>query len=138
VTIKIDPPPGYGHMTLEEVRAHFRKLLDEAVARIHAERRAQGLPAPLGAQRVLEQDPLESSGDTFPTFGRNPRIACLDPVRRRALLRQLQEWRVRHRIALGAWRQGQRDVRFPAGTYGMRRHHGACVDAHSTDPPPLD
>jgi hypothetical protein len=127
VTFRISAPPGYDHMTLEEVRAHFRKLLDQRVAQILAERRAQGLTTVKGAPAVLAQDPLESAGDTFPTFGRNPRIACFDRDRRLALLAQLQAWRLAHRVAYELWRSGQRGVEFPSGTYGMRRFHGARV-----------
>lgn len=127
VSITISVPPGYDDMTVEEVRAHYRKLLDERVAWIHAERRAAGLVRVMGVQAVRDQDPLESAGDTFPTFGRNPRIACLDSTRRPALLGQLQAWRVEYRVARGLWRAGQRDVEFPPGTYGMRRFHGARV-----------
>ncbi len=31
VTVTISPPPGYEHMSLDEVRAHFRRLLDRTV-----------------------------------------------------------------------------------------------------------
>ena len=120
-------PPYYDDMTLDEVKAHFRRLLDAELARIHAERRAAGLVKVLGAKFVREQDPFESAGDTFPTFARNPRIACLDRERRPALLALLQAWRVAYRVAYGLWRAGQRDVEFPHGTYGVRRFHGARV-----------
>lgn len=120
-------PPGYDDMTVEQVRAHFRKLLDERVAQIHAERRAAGLLRFMGAQAVRNQDPLESAGDTFPSFGRNPRIACRDSARRPGLLAQLRAWRTAYRVAYGLWRAGQRDVEFPPGTYGIRRFHGARV-----------
>ena len=43
VTVTISPPPGYEHMSLEEVRAHFRRLLDARVAQIHVERAEKGL-----------------------------------------------------------------------------------------------
>ena len=49
----ITPPPGYEHMTLDEVRAHFRQRLDERVAAIHEQRRAEGRPPPSGASAFL-------------------------------------------------------------------------------------
>ena len=81
-------PPGYGHMTVEEVRAHFRKLLDARVKEIQDERAALGLGY-LGKEAILAQDPFESAGDTFPTFGRNPRVACRDRDARPAILAAL-------------------------------------------------
>lgn len=127
VTFRVSVPPGYDHMTLEEVRAHFRKLLDRRVEQILEERRAQGLTTVKGPPAVLAQNPLESAGDTFPTFGRNPRVACRDRDRRLALLAELQAWRLAHRVAYERWRAGRRDVEFPSGTYAMRRFHGARI-----------
>ncbi|MCO5172511.1 MAG: hypothetical protein M9894_39945 [Planctomycetes bacterium] len=138
VTFEITPPPGYDHMSLAEVRAHFRRLLDARVAQILAERRAQGLTRVLGPDAVRNQDPRESAGDTFPTFGRNPRIACRDQTRRIALLAELVNWRVSYRVARTAWRGGERDVVFPHGAYGLPRLHGARVAPAATGPPTLE
>ncbi|MCW8137451.1 MAG: hypothetical protein KIT58_00930 [Planctomycetota bacterium] len=138
VTFEITPPPGYDHMSLAEVRAHFRRLLDARVQQILAERRAQGLTHVLGAEAVRNQNPRESAGDTFPTFGRNPRIACRDETRRIALLAELVNWRVSYRVARVVWRGGERDVVFPHGAYGLPRLHGARVAPAATGPPNLE
>jgi hypothetical protein len=124
-------------MTLDEVRAHFRRLLDERVATILRERREQGLTHVMGVAAVLAQDPRESAGDTFPTFGRNPRLACLDPGRRVMLIAGLADWRKRYRETLGAWRGWRRHVMFPHGTYGMLVFHSARVVA-ARDRPQLE
>ena len=73
IELTIDPPPGYEHMTLPEVRRHFRRLLDAEVERIHAARRAEGKTQFMGAKRVLEQDPFSSAGETWPSFATQPR-----------------------------------------------------------------
>ncbi len=134
VTVTISPPPGYEHLTLEEVRAHFRKLLDRRVAEIHAARKAAGLTRFMGMKAILAQDPFASVGDTFPTFARDPRIACLHAGLRKGLLRGLQLWRSTYRAALARWRDGDRDVRFPPGSYWLPVFHGAEVET-STGPP---
>jgi hypothetical protein len=82
------PPPGYEHLTLDEVKAHFRRLLDAELARIHAERRRRGLTTFIGVERLVREDPREPAGDSFPTFARNPRIACRDRETRLGLLRE--------------------------------------------------
>ena len=127
VTITITPPPGYEHMPIEEVREHFRALLDARVEEIHRER--QGRPF-MGVAKILAQDPFRPVGDTYPSFARNPRIAG----RRRLKafferLRELVEWRQLYRAALLRWRAGDRAVEFPPGSYLMQRMHGALVAA---------
>jgi len=134
VTFTVHPPPGYEHMALDEVRAHFRDLLDRHVAQVHEERRAAGLHGFMGVERILAQDPRESAGDTFPAFARNPRIACKDTEHRQGLLAELRAWRVRYREVLERWCAGRRRAVFPAGTYWLPRFHGARV-ARATGPP---
>ena len=127
VTIKIGVPPGFEGWPIEDVRAHFRELLDRRIeeileARKHRRRRA------VGVARIMKLDPNKSLGDTFPTFARNPRVAGrrnLASFLRR--LGELVEWRRRYREAWQAWKRGRRDVRFPYGTYLMPRRHGALV-----------
>ncbi|MBL4847733.1 MAG: hypothetical protein JKY65_19625, partial [Planctomycetes bacterium] len=62
-------------MHIKEARAILRQALDEYVSAIHEERARRGLSV-LGVARVLEQSPYEAAGDSWPGFGRNPRIAC--------------------------------------------------------------
>ena len=137
VTIRITPPPGYEHMTLAEVRAHFRRLLDERIQEILAEREAEGLTTFLGLEALRAQDPLESVGDTFPTFSRNPTIACIIPELRVAHIQNLQAFRSRYRDCLRQWQAGDRQVRFPRGSYWLPRFHGALVEEIARAPPDL-
>ena len=134
VTVTISRPPGYDDMSLAEVRAHFRKLLDKEVAAIHREREEAGLTRFMGAQAVLAQNPYESAGETFPSFARNPTISGRGSEGHTALLRDLQEWRGAYREALERWQLGERHVVFPPGSYWLPRHHGANV-APARDPP---
>ena len=129
VTFTVAPPPGYEHRSIEEVRAHFRRLLDARVALIHEQRRAAGFARSMGVAAVLAQDPRKRAGDTFPTFARNPRIACLSREARIGLLAGLREWRGRYRSALEGWRRGDRTVVFPRGSYALPRWHAARVQA---------
>src|SRR5690606_33422754 len=121
---------------IEEVRAHFRRLLDERVALILEQRRKAGFERTMGAAAIQAQDPFARAGDTFPTFARNPRIACLEPSTRVALLLELQTWRQQYRAAFELWTKGDRTVAFPRGSYGIPRWHAAEVRA-ATGPPVL-
>lgn len=127
VTVRIDPPPGYSDLGLEGTRARFVRLTEEAVTLIHRERELLGQTRFLGIKAVLLQDPRESAGDTFPTFARNPRIACSGVGPRLDALRGLQAWRREVHEKREAWVGGDRDVVFPAGVYGLWRFHGARV-----------
>ena len=128
VKLTISPPPGYEHMSLEEVRAHFRRRLDAYLGEVIAEREAEGLTSFLGMAAIKAEDPRDSLGDTFPTFARNPRIACKDPELRVALLAGLVAWRGSVRAALARWKGGDRSATFPYGTYWMVRFHGASCE----------
>ena len=126
VTIKISVPPGYEDWPLEGVRAHFRRLLDAEVALIRAARAAAG-KGYMGVDRLLAQDPGESAGQTWPTFGLNPRIACSDKETRLSLLVGLRAWRDDMGKKRRDWAKGERDVVFPRGCYGLWQLHGALV-----------
>ena len=59
---------------------------------------------------------------TTPSFQIRPHLARGASPERKAALKA---WRQAYAHALYAWRAGVRDVVFPAGTYLMRRLHGA-------------
>jgi hypothetical protein len=127
VTFEVGVPPGW-EGRVEEARAYFRKELDARVKEIHEIFAAQGRTF-MGIEAVLAQDPRESAGDTWPSFGLNPRIACKDRDRRIDAIQGLRAWRAEMREKRRAWKSGKRDVVFPRGAYAMRRFHGARVAA---------
>ncbi len=125
------PPPGYEHLTLDEVKAHFRRLLDEGLEVVLARRRQERRTRFMGVAAILAEDPREPAGDSFPSFARNPRIACRDRETRLGLLRGLELWRADVKRKREQWRDGDREVVFPRGVYGMWALHGARVDGLS-------
>jgi hypothetical protein len=89
------------------------------------ENAAKGLTI-LGRQAVLAQNPWDKPKSVEPRRGLNPRIACTDKWRRIEALRRLKEFLDAYREAWQAFRQGDRNVTWPAGTYWMR-HHAGCA-----------
>ena len=85
----------------------------------------------MGLERAMSQDPLATLGETYPSFARNPRIACRDRGLRIHLLGELQQWRHDYRVALQRWCDLDRTVPFPWGAYWFPHFHGA-----ETTPPP--
>jgi hypothetical protein len=137
VTIKIARPEGYEGWSIKRVRAHFRALLEAEIEAVHAERLEQGKTRYMGVEAVLAQDPRESAGPTWPTFARNPRIACKgDSVARFAILEELVAWRVRYRLAWEARKAGDLEAVFPLGTFLLRRDHHVKIRG-ATGPPLL-
>ena len=127
VSFVIEPPPGFEGRPAEAT-AHYRALLEAEVVRIDAVRREAGFARYMGVAAVEATDPLEAPGDTWPTFGLNPRIACKDKEQRIELLQGLRAWRQAMREARQRWGEGDRDVVFPRGAYGIWRFHAARVE----------
>lgn len=108
------------HLPIEEARRVLREALDEEVARILAERRAQGWTRVTGAERALAVDPHQGRGDPMPEFALNPRIAAagLPSGERHELYEELKAWRKSHKEEVKVL-EGEHPerARFPKGTY---------------------
>lgn len=82
----------------------------------------------LGVDRVLRQDPSSRPLTAEPRGGLHPRVAARDRWRRVELLQRLRSFLSDYAEALCAWRAGEEEPVFPAGTYLMRVAHGvACA-----------
>ena len=84
--------------------------------------------------RVLKQRVLERPRTPETRGQLRPRVVARGTALRIELIRRLKAFVGAHRDTLLAWRQGHRDVVFPAGTYLMRVAHGvtcggACAGA---------
>ncbi|HRI70095.1 MAG TPA: transposase [Polyangium sp.] len=83
----------------------------------------------LGVKGVLKLNPEHRITTYEPSRQRNPTIA-VGRGNREELIRAktaVRDFRQRYRRALEAWRQGERSVVFPQGTYVMRVVHGVNV-----------
>ncbi|MEZ6184249.1 MAG: hypothetical protein R3F62_04460 [Planctomycetota bacterium] len=106
----------------EAFRQRVRAAVDLEVEEIHRRRRAEGKRSFMGVAKLRALNWRDSPGDTWPSFGLNPRIASgNEDGQRQALLRGLVQWRDAYRLALEAWQDGDRTVEFPLGTYGKHK-----------------
>ena len=128
VSTVVGIPPGFRHLGVEGFQELLREALERRLKAIYELREQFGLRHFMGVEAVLRQDPRESAGDVFPTFGLDPRISALNTVVRVQRLRELVSWRCRYREALEAWREDKSKAVFPLGTYWKRVHAGARVD----------
>jgi REP element-mobilizing transposase RayT len=108
----------------QRVDAELQRLESEA----HAEIKAKGWRV-LGAERVQQLSPYEHSTSWKPIRERNPHFA-VGRGQRNAFFKAVQvlrAFRRGYREALQQWRNGVRDVIFPAGTWLMRVLHDVRV-----------
>jgi REP element-mobilizing transposase RayT len=123
VAFELTAPPGFATAEL------FREQVGVALAAREAEagRRAPGF---LGLARVLKQKVTARPRSAEPRRQLNPRVASRDKWKRIEALGRLVSFLSKYRNALREWRQGNKDVLFPAGTYEMRVSYGAvCAGA---------
>jgi putative transposase len=111
----------------DEWRRRLKMAIDEHLSEAHREVQSSGMEV-LGADGALAQSFLKRATTYEKRRRSRPRIAASDPVTRRLLRRALQEFEVAYRAALKKWRDGDRQVLFPLGTWWMRVHHGAMTD----------
>ncbi|AKF06724.1 Transposase [Sandaracinus amylolyticus] len=115
-------------MSDDEFRAVVSQELEaqEATARSEVGERGGAF---LGADRCAKLSPFrrarseEPARSLVPTFatGRGNRDALI------AAAERVRAFRLAYRHAFESWRRGRRDVPFPAGTWLLRRQHGALV-----------
>jgi len=111
------PPPGYEHMTLEEVIAHFEELLGEAEDRIAKQRRRKFR----GVRWVLRQDPFDAPGSRASFRQLNPRFAGKNPDWMKRAIAAHRAFQEEYQRSRDRWRNGDRDAQFPAGTIQLRK-----------------
>ena len=122
------PPPGYEHMTLEEVREYFEDLLRKAEDEIRKSRRGRKI---LGRLKILQTDPFSSPRTPSRRKTLSPLFATKNPdlmAQAKALHYQFRDEYQRQRIR---WLAGKRAV-FPCGTVQLKR----CAPIRCKPPDP--
>ena len=128
-------PAGY---TQEEfVRAVAREL-DEQLAAARAAVGASGRGY-LGAERVMQQDPLSSPTTPHPKTQRQgsmPRFLGSSEEQTAAMVARHLDFRARYQACLVRFRRGERDVVFPPGTFKLHFRYGVEREPWGGEPPP--
>jgi REP element-mobilizing transposase RayT len=129
-TLPVTLPPGLD----PDAVAGFHRQVAAAIARVEQrvelEMRAQGRSFP-NARDLCTVPPLTRPKSVEPSVDRNPTFA---PGRNQIdagheAVSALRTFRSLYRQALTRWRDLERDVVFPAGTWWMRVFHGAVVQS---------
>ncbi len=124
VPLTLVRPPGFEGQTNEDLDKLIVERRRARETELRAERRGSGVWF-LGMPDVMRCDPKDAPGTREPRRGMNPRIAAKDTAVRIAAIEARREFLHAYREAYRAWRAGNREVEFPAGTWLMCVCHGA-------------
>ena len=112
------------HLSDEAYIEEVQEALHAKELELGREQRASG-KAFTGKEAVLRQRPMNRPKTVEPRRQLNPRVASVNRWRRVEALQRLKSFLNAYREAWCQWRDGIRDVLFPAGTYALRIYAGA-------------
>jgi hypothetical protein len=131
IDLRIEEPP-------DAVAAHgpgwFKAQVTELLALREAELQAHFNNKFLGATAAAAVDPRRQAKTPDDKGMRNCEIICGDLELLKVVLAALAEFRIQYKKALERLRRGDKKVRFPAGTYALRRYYGVKVDPPPDEP----
>jgi hypothetical protein len=122
--------------TVEAVRAEIGAEVQRRERAAHEAARREGRSF-MGAERVLRASPYRRAKTPEPIRQRFPTFAVGSGVHREHFfdaVSELRAFRAAYRAALSRWREGERDVEFPRGTWWMHRFHHARAAPEPADP----
>ncbi len=123
VKLELAVPTAFGDLNPRQFGTRLAKSLEARQAEHVAEFEAKSRSF-LGREPVLAQSPYDKPKGPADHMNLNPRVACRDKWRRIEALGRLKEFLEAYREAWVAFKEGVKDVVFPAGTYWMCRHAG--------------
>jgi len=129
VTLELTRPPIYPHLETAALARHLAAAVERRVREARHAIARQGRKF-LGANAVRQQ-PFDGVPKTIePRRNPNPRIAAAHTPERVQAIRNLLAFLRDYRAAWHAWRHGNREQLFPAGTYALRIYaRVACAPA---------
>jgi len=128
IRLTLSRPPGTEEMSDEQLVARVRGALALREQELASARRAAGQRC-LGFSRAQRIPWTSRARTTEPRQACSPQIAARDPDVRRLALERLLTFRRDYHEALKRWRAGDRETRFPAGTYALRVLYGVSCHA---------
>ena len=111
----------------------FKEQVTALLAKREAKFQAKYHGRFLGAERVAATDPFRQTA-LEDKDRHDCEIVCGDEDLLKQALAELADFRIKYRVALERLRAGKKNVRFPAGTYALRRYYGAKVARPPDEP----
>ena len=129
VILRFEKPPQFAHLTMEEYRALLWEIRERG-EREHRERRKREGKSVVGAKRLIRDFDPEAQPKSRPKRSRiRPEVAAKDKAKRMAALHALQQFRENYAKAIQRFNEGEYEVTFPYGTWGMRKHNVFIAEA---------
>jgi hypothetical protein len=120
-------PPIFAMLSESQLLSNLREAVAKLVKRARDDMALRGLPF-VGRSAVLQQSSSAAPKTPAPRRNPSPRIAAKSTPERVAAIRRMLEFLRQYRAARCEWRDGNRSIVFPVGTYALRIHAGvACV-----------
>ena len=130
-TLELHRPPGYEHLSDEELAAVIRRALFEREESARKSARASGRRF-LGRRQVLAQPRTSYPATSEMRFGLRPTVAAGSRWARIEKLREDRAWLDRYEAAMARFRAGELSVNFPYGTWKLRMYYRVvCEDPSS-------
>ena len=131
VTLKVHRPPGFDQLDDAELAARIRALVEDREQKARDAACADGKRF-IGSRRVRRQSRYAYACSDEPRGTLKPRISAASKWARVELLRRNDAWLEAYEDAKQRFHAGDRSVRFPYGTWKLRRYY-RCL----CDPPPV-
>jgi putative transposase len=122
ITLTLSRPPGLEDLSDSELSDCLRNATEEREARVRDAAQSRGQQF-LGRRAVLRQPRHSHPTTREKRFGLRPTVAGKSIWTRIERLRQRTGWLTEYNQARDAFRDGQRDVLFPYGTFKLRRYY---------------
>ncbi len=114
------PPLFRNKFTADEFKTLIEKKVRERVLEIQTRVRDDKSKF-LGQKNILRKNRNSKPKSRPPRSKINPKVVCKDPETRRQVLIMLRQFRIEYREAFLQYRAGKKSVRFPQGTFKMKR-----------------
>jgi len=135
IPLEFIKPPGFEGMTVEQFRAKLGDAVGATEEKARRNRGGEGkdfLDVEAIKAKGPDHRPWRATGGDGQSI--KPRFASSSKDLLRAAITRMYKFRADYRDALERFRAGDRDVRFPCGTWQMVKVHGANVESCEGSP----
>ncbi len=124
-SLTLTRPPQFCNLSNDAYMKKLSEKIDRKKKEAYEEMKTTGRSF-MGRAAIMRQNPTDSP-NTFETRRNlNPQVACKSKWHRIEALQRIKSFLQEYKEALRKWKDGYRNVVFPAGTYAMRIHAGVC------------
>jgi len=129
-TLRVTKLPAWAHLPDDEYARRLAEAVEAKEAELREQLQAEGRPF-LGVKRILAQSPFDNPNSHAPKRQLNPQLACGNTWARVEALQRRGHFLQAYAEALARFVAGDRNTRFPIGTYWMRVYAGVICEGYA-------